>query len=122
LNKADAARLEWVHDQPCVACTMNLTLRQGLRATGMRVEAHHLVDKGYRKHSGGHQATLPLCEWHHRGEQLPGLSGGDMICLYGPPLTRKRWFQAKYGFERQLLAQVDLTHSGAAPVSSSQTG
>jgi hypothetical protein len=70
-------------------------------------EAHHIVDKGYRKHSGGHMATIPMCGWHHRGELVYPMSGDEMLFLYGPPLTFKRRFVATYGRERILLAIID---------------
>jgi hypothetical protein len=71
-------------------------------------EVHHLVDRGYRKHSGGHDATIPLCSWHHRGLQLYQWIKAEMVAKYGPSLAlEKRKFAAKYGTERQLLARVN---------------
>jgi hypothetical protein len=71
-------------------------------------EAHHLVDKGYRIHSGGHMATLPLCRWHHRGEPLEGWKISLMLSQCGPSLAlHKRDFVKRYGSERELLAKVN---------------
>jgi hypothetical protein len=116
-SKADQVRLDWVHEQPCIACTLNRFVSQ---VTGMRVEAHHLVDKGYRKHSGGHQATIPLCAWHHRGEPHIDFSIKEMGYRYGPSIAvSKRMFVAQYGTDRELLEKVNLTHSDAASASPS---
>ena len=116
-SKADQARLDWVHQQPCIACVLN---EGRWLTTGMRVEAHHLVDGGYRKHSGGHQATLPLCLHHHRGVPLIGFTDKDMETAFGPSreLAHRRFIEV-YGTDRELLAKVNLTHSDAASASPS---
>jgi Recombination enhancement, RecA-dependent nuclease len=108
MTKADAKRLEIIHRLPCMACAQNGS------DTGMRVEAHHIVDKGYRKHSGGHQATLPLCQYHHRGEPSPILlHKSAMLLAHGPSLAdNKKAFIARYGTERQLLANIDKVING----------
>jgi hypothetical protein len=72
-------------------------------------EAHHLVDFGYREHSGGHDSTLPLCGWHHRGLQRELWLKIEMEAKYGPSLgLNKRKFVATYGTERELLAKIDV--------------
>src|SRR5690606_40472407 len=60
-TRAQAWRLEQLAGMRCIACVI-----EG-RSQPHRTEVHHIVDKGYRSHSGGHDATLPLCSWHHRG-------------------------------------------------------
>jgi len=73
-----------------------------------KTEAHHLVDRGYRKHSGGHDATIPLCAWHHRGLQRDGWIKAEMTAKYGPSLAlKKREFVLMYDSERELLAMVN---------------
>ena len=106
MNKADTKRLDIIHRMPCMAC-----VQEGCNI--LPVEAHHIVDMGYRKHSGGHQATIPLCEWHHRGNPRLGFSASHMAEMYGPSMARsKRKFVARYGTERQLLASVDSLIEG----------
>jgi hypothetical protein len=62
------------------------------------------VDKGYRKHSGGHSATIPLCIWHHCGILREGFSLKEMEYFYGPSLARsKKRFIEAFGTERDLL-------------------
>ena len=86
----------------CIAC-----LIEGCRQPS-RTEVHHITDKGYRKHSGGHDATLPVCGWHHRGELAQGYTGSEMSFYFGPSLARsKRQFIEAYGNERELLERVN---------------
>lgn len=111
-TKAEQARLDAIHAMPCIACEMEAERAKKRREPPLnqplRTEAHHIVDKGYRKHSGGHSATLPLCGWHHRGELAYPLSSGEMLFLHGPSLQgHKRAFVATYGTERALLEKVD---------------
>ena len=110
-TKAEQARLDAIQDMPCCACVI-----EGIDQPNA-TEANHLVDKGYRKHSGGHMATIPLCGWHHRAEPLMELTRREMIVIYGPSMkTSKRDFVAMYGTERELLAITDeaLTKRSAA--------
>lgn len=98
----DEARYEALMAIGCLACKVEGCIQP------LRTEAHHLVDNGYRRLSGGDDATIPLCGWHHRGEPSPGLTGRLMRNLYGPSLaTDKKAFVAKYGKERYLLGLTD---------------
>lgn len=101
-TKAEQAHLDRVHALPCCACVIERILQPS------RTEANHLVDKGYRIHSGGHMATIPLCGWHHRGELLYPHTSKEMHFLYGPSMARhKREFIARYGSERKLLTRTN---------------
>ena len=113
MNKADETRLRVIHALPCMAC-----VKEGISQPS-RTESHHIVDKGYREHSGGHQATLPLCGWHHRADVLgcnalcnsPTIS--NALIVYGPSLgAHKKRFIERYGPERELLAKVDQLIAG----------
>jgi len=97
-TKAEQAHLDRIHASPCLPCSIE-QIQQPLRT-----EAHHLVDKGYRVHSGGHMATVPMCGWHHRGEQLYPHTSKEMHFLYGPSMARSPGeFKARYGSQRKLL-------------------
>jgi hypothetical protein len=90
-----------LQDIGCICCLM-----EGLPPTP--ADMHHIVDKGYRKHSGGDKATIPLCPWHHRGDPPSGFSIDTAPSSFGPSLARhKRKFVQRYGTERELLAEVD---------------
>lgn len=101
-TKAEEARLKAIRAMPCLACEKERVQQP------LRTEAHHLVDKGTRAHSGGHMATIPLCIWHHRGEPVEYMTKKEMHQIYGPSLAlHKREFKACYGTERELLAETD---------------
>jgi len=99
---AEKVRMDALSAMPCVAC------EQIMMPQPLRTEIHHLVDRGYRKHSGGHMSTIPLCSWHHAGTVLYPQTSREMLMLYGPSLARsKRAFVAQFGSERTLLAVID---------------
>jgi hypothetical protein len=86
----------------CIACLMD-------GQPGEPADMHHIVDKGYRRLSGGDKATIPLCPWHHRGLPPSGFSEASARESFGPSLAlHKRGFVARYGTERELLARVDV--------------
>lgn len=102
MTKADRTRLDIIHRLPCLAC-----VQEGCQQPS-KTEAHHLVDKGTRKLSGGHQATLPICGWHHRGEPAWDSSVRGMKAYYGPSMFHHgKEFTERYGTQRQLLARTN---------------
>lgn len=102
ISKKDQARLDAIHAMPCIACEILGGLCCG------KTEAHHIVDNGYRRLSGGHSSTLPLGRYHHRGEPRDGMQEYEMESIYGPSLKlNKKAFVTRFGTERELLAKVD---------------
>ena len=100
----DAKRYVALRELGCIACR----LESVSIATLLPVEIHHLVDKGYRKHSGGRQATIPLCHWHHRGEPIMDHSTEWMREQFGPSMFwESKAFAERYGNQRELLAKVN---------------
>jgi hypothetical protein len=98
-TKAQQARFEALREMGCICCW-------NFRGVKMSAEIHHIVDKGYRAHSGGHDATIPLCSWHHRG----AADEDARVCAVwlGPSLAlSKREFIRVFGAERQLLETVN---------------
>jgi hypothetical protein len=109
MNSRDSKRYDALRELGCIAC------RQESTAIGtlLPVEVHHLVDKGYRKHSGGNQATIPLCHWHHRGEPIMNHSVTWMRGMFGPSMFHEsKEFARIYGSQRTLLARVNEMLSG----------
>ncbi len=111
-SKADQERLEAIGNMPCICCSII-----GV-AQPSPTERHHLVDGGYREHSGGHQATLPLCGFHHRAScKFLSITKTEleMYRIYGPSLKyqgppgmdNKGAFVKKWGTERELLERVN---------------
>jgi hypothetical protein len=92
-----------LQDIGCICC-----LKESPDDGATPADMHHLVDKGYRRLSGGDAATLPLCEWHHRGQPRGDRSADEMLYLAGPSLDRhKKLFIKIYGTERELLAECN---------------
>lgn len=114
-------RLAVLHDMECICCEMerHFSISRGEAPIGqpMKTEAHHLVDKGSREASGGDEASIPLCGWHHRAGMPYTMRAYEMTNLHGPSLARsKRNFIALYGTERSLLERTNekLKHRAAA--------
>lgn len=101
-TKSQSARLQAVSQMRCVCCEIEQVQQP------FPTEVDHLVDKGYRIHSGGHDATIPLDAWHHRGVCLNGWTADMMKAHYGPSFALQGRLAAKwYGTKRELLARVD---------------
>ena len=109
IREADKRRFDALTQMGCVAC----------RKLGLwRIpEIHHIVD-GYRL---GHEHTLPLCPWHHRGvpndlDQYKSVT----VKKLGPNLRdEKKRFIQEFGSEKELLQEVNRwlernTESGMA--------
>ena len=53
-------------------------------------------------------ATIPLCEWHHQGYPVNGLSVSDTRDWLGASLAlEKRQFIEEFGDQRKLLEMVN---------------
>lgn len=74
-------------------------------------EIHHLVEGRKRL---GHQFTIPLSPWFHRGvPPLPDMRPSEAEKLIGPSLARsKREFVAQFMTERELLEETNKLISG----------
>jgi len=98
ITAADRERFASLRQLGCIACT-----KRGI--VGSKAEIHHLVE-GYRL---GHEYTIPLCTWHHRGERTDlSVSMESMRGIFGPSMAReKRQFVGEFGSERELLEEVD---------------
>lgn len=111
-NKAEQKRLDAIHALPCLACAHEIG-QAALKSEPLPIqpfptEADHLVDKGTRKLSGGHMATIPLCSFHHRGRVLEGFTASQMTRIYGPSKAlNKKAFEERYGGQRILLVETD---------------
>ena len=98
-TKAQRRRFASLQTRGCVACALDGRLREP-------PDIHHLVEGGRRL---GHDYTIPLCPWHHRGLPPGGLSIHDARDILGPSLAlAKRAFVERYGDERHLLTVANL--------------
>lgn len=97
-NKADLARFDMLHRIGCLCCRRNGT-------QVFPAEIHHLLSGGRRR---GHQFSLPLCVWHHRGVVPYGLTSMQMTVDHGPSLARgSKAFHVHFGSDETLLLEVN---------------
>lgn len=105
-TKAAQLRFDLLRKLGCICCMKDSL---GWRAP----EMHHIVGSSYRKHSGGDHDTLPLCAHHHRNEPPGNLRPSEAMQIFGPTLrAHKREFTARYGTERELLAETNALIDG----------
>lgn len=97
-TKAQERRFGWLYEIGCICCR-----KDGLGHEPAQI--HHILSGGTRM---GHDYTIPLCPWHHKGEPKGGYQAGDMALLKGPSLAlHKRQFVRDYGTELELLDECN---------------
>ena len=107
INADDAERFVAIKSLGCVAC-LKLKLPMQCGPT----EAHHLLSGGRRR---GHQQSIPLGAWHHRGVIWYSMNSTQMEDQFGPSLARgsKRFHEA-FGSDDELLEEVNRLISGVS--------
>lgn len=94
-TKPQVERFEAIKEDGCIACRMR-------GHSEVPPEIHHLTDCGRRI---GHDASVGLCPWHHRGVLQMGQASRDMEKHYGASLARSpASFHAEFGTDEALLA------------------
>jgi hypothetical protein len=90
-------RFRLLTEYGCIACRKKGLIRYP--------EIHHLVE-GYRI---GHDATIPLCSWHHRGVPASiDWTKKQTEQWIGPSMAEnKAAFTRKYGTEKELLEEIN---------------
>lgn len=116
-TKGDRMRFDMLQRIGCLCCRRNGT-------QVFPAEIHHLLSGGRRR---GHQFTLSLCIWHHRGVVPHGVTSLQATLDHGPSLARgSKAFHVHFGSDDQLLIEVnalidelkrDLSISSTAPKS-----
>lgn len=100
-TKAQEERFRWIREVGCVACRMRM---RGWQCA----EVHHLTVTG--QHGGkrrGHDFTVGLCPYHHRGA-LNGMSTVQAREELGPSLALEpRAFRELFGRDDRLLELQD---------------
>lgn len=105
-TKAQAIRMEAIHRCGCIAC-------RKYRGLISPAEVHHLTVGGrHGQKRRGHDFTVGLCAWHHRGEGVLQ----ELEPRLGPSYARTpRLFRETFGQDDELLAyQNDLLARVAA--------
>ena len=99
-TKADVIRFEAIHRVGCLACRL---WDDEIRPC----EIHHLtVGDRHGQKRRGHQFSIGLCAWHHRGEGMAPV----LVLQRGPSYAQQpRLFRETFGQDDVLLAyQNDL--------------
>ena len=99
-TNAEAAWLRTVKHAGCVCCAARGYSRE---EGGPLAEAHHLLSGGIRR---GHQHTVGLCAWHHRGRLIvTGWTHATHRRLLGPSLAEGSVpFHKAFGDDDALMA------------------
>ena len=91
-TKAQQARFERIKECGCILCRRYLHVYEP-------PEIHHLTDCGRRR---GHDFTVGLCPWHHRGVSILPVQMAELAM--GPSLARgAKPFRAHWGSDDELL-------------------
>ena len=102
-TKAQQARFEKMKQLGCVACWLR---GYWSRAQRMNGEVHHLLWGNRRR---GHDFTITLDAWHHRGEPDEGKTKTWMTEHYGPSLAlESKRFHQVFGSDDFLLEMQAL--------------
>ncbi|MFN7782273.1 MAG: Ref family recombination enhancement nuclease [Lysobacterales bacterium] len=105
ITAAQAERFGQIKAGRCVACW-----KRGIVTIGC--DAHHLLSGGRRI---GHEASVALCVWHHRGHPFDGVTPPQMRFQYGPSLMDgSKAFRAAYGTDAELLELQERMLRGEA--------
>jgi uncharacterized Zn-finger protein len=89
-------RFEALKALGCIVCLKFYNCR-------MSAEIHHLLSGNKRR---GHEFTIPLCGWHHRGVTILTREHADQS--YGPSLANgSKPFHRAFGSDEDLLAQTN---------------
>lgn len=97
-TKAEQAHQDAQRDGGCAACHLRRN-RQQPNAT----EIHHRTTGDlHGQKQLGHDCTVALCAWHHRGECRPGMTVDAMRDAFGPSLAHHKrdfieWIQDTLG-------------------------
>ena len=93
-SRAQQQRQDDIREIGCCACLLG---GHGFRAP----EIHHLNSGGRNM---GHDFTVGLCAWHHRGIPPDGMLAAQAELVLGPSFARSpRKFREQYGVELELL-------------------
>ncbi len=103
-TKKQKERMAKVARSGCLACA------KCRASTGLRVEVHHLLEGGQRR---GHDFTIGLCAWHHRGEPIQHWTKSDMRKIWGPSVAcGTRLFRERFGTDDALLEEQNQLLKG----------
>lgn len=102
-TKAEAARMARLKEMPCVAC-LQLWAGCGQGLCGP-TEVHHLLSGNKRR---GHNFTIPLGAYHHRGVRPMNFTQAGIALTFGPSLAlSSKIFRERFGTDDELLERTN---------------
>ena len=104
-TKSEQARFDNMKDLGCIACILDGEIEPF--GIGYAPDLHHMLSGGHRI---GHEATVPLCQWHHKGVLNDGLNHSEAYLLkhIGPSWHKhRRAFRERYGSDAELIETVN---------------
>lgn len=101
-TKAQRARSDALHESGCIVAVM-----RGMKR--VPCEIHHLTIGGrHGQKRRGHEFTMGLNPWSHRGETFGGLTEAQCLARFGPSYARQpRLFRQVIGEDDFLLGYQD---------------
>ena len=100
-TKAEAARFAKLKALGCVACI----LENKKADEPVEPEIHHYLSGGKRI---GHDASVPLCYWHHHGLPFDEVPTAWLLAELGPSFHKHtRAFRLRYGTDKELIETVN---------------
>ncbi len=106
-TKAQVERFEALKELGCIACRKR-TVIHAMHCGPAEIHHLNLGGKAGQKRRG-HDYTIPLCAWHHRGKGYDPMMLSFMLPLdIGPSLAKQsKAFRERYGTDDELLAEVN---------------
>lgn len=107
---AQKARWEAMREYGCICCRLNGFFTRD-------VEIHHMNEGGTAgSKRRGHDFTVALCPWHHKGVVSSGMTSIAAAKLLGPSLAKQsKVFRERYGTDDELLEKQNyLLEHGAS--------
>lgn len=95
-NKEQRARQDRIRELGCIACWL-------MGHGQCPCEIQHLNDCGRNR---GHEYTIGLCAWHHRGVPPGDMRPSEATIMLGPSFAREpQKFADRFGEDDELLFQ-----------------
>ena len=103
-TSAQAIRFAELHDIGCIACRL-----RGVGWVPPEMDHRNVGDlAGMPRTEGGHDDTLPLCCWHHRGISHQGYGKAESLKIFGPSKQlHKKLFIETFGTIDELYQQLN---------------
>lgn len=101
-TKAQRARFDAIHEAGCIVA-------HKLGLGHVHPDIHHLTTGGkHGQKRRGHDFTIGLNSWSHRGVPLPGWNAANCRRVFGPSYAiEPRAFRERFGDDDALLAYQD---------------